>query len=152
MGLVELSCSQPGAVLAQSMVYFNDCKTNLLQSAYYVPSTAMLEPPITGSVNTNLGMRNYLNLYAVGDAQKTKVAFDLHRFTRSFLRGGTELLRSSAEEILLNGGADYDFPKDSYGIISVSSDTDGAGIFANVLRVRLLEGGIVDFVMPTALR
>jgi hypothetical protein len=124
----------------QGMTYFHDCKDNKLQTAYFSNGRSSSRSFQVGSLNTNLGMRNILSLVPLASNGNTN--FDV--IVNSGVNSSPSALGFGSFQVL-------GILANTYGSVSVSSPDENQ-VIAEVLRVRELEDGRMDFVISTEMK
>ena len=150
-GSVELVSSDPGALVAQSLVYYHDCTENKVQTAYVSQARIAGRDVQAGSINTFLGMEDQLRVVATSQT-RTAVTAELRTFDAgaALITAQLELSNYNTNSIQTNGGQ-FTVQADRYGALTLRASEPGK-FTAEVLRVRPAEGGRIDFAMPTVVQ
>jgi hypothetical protein len=155
VGSAEVSANQPGSIVAQSMFYYYDCKTNRVQSGFASALRTAQEQLQIGTYNTNLGMSNYLQVVSI-----TPNPFDLNvtfgwrspgaNDLQILSPGSVRIDPRESVRIGLNSGPFARSPN-TYGTVTLSSGLSRSYI-AEVIRVREDSSGRIDFISTTSVR
>ncbi len=150
-GSVEISASDPASLITQSSVYFHDtCGSNLLQSAYASPGRIAGQDVQAGSFNTNINMKNELNVIAT-EQSSTTATIEL-RSQGQLLSTVQNLLGGfNASAFDLNNASVFNTTQNQYGTITLRTPTIRRSVAEN-LRIRESSPGKIDFVMYTPLQ
>ncbi|HQH28015.1 MAG TPA: hypothetical protein PLP17_11510, partial [Oligoflexia bacterium] len=151
-GSVELNCSDRGALIAQSLVYYHDNQKNKVQTAYASQGRIAGRDVQAGSINTFLGMTDQVKLLSTTQGAVTVVA-ELRTFeanaqvktTTIRLNGLAAAAASTAT------GSALATPSDRYGALTIRAGQADV-IAAEVLRERITSEGVVDFAFPTVVQ
>ncbi len=145
-GSVSINSTQP--VIAQSLTYVHGSK-NELQTGFVSPSVLPGRADQAGSINTFLQMQN---VFAVAGTTNTAVnaTFDITSFGGSVTSGVLSLSSSGTNTLQISNNSTLNFPKDAYGALLFKTPSANQAI-SEVRRVRVIDG-VVDFVMPTAVK
>ncbi len=153
LGSAEIRSNQPGAFIAQSMTYYNDCAQNGVQTAFSLPGKVKGRKSQAGSVNTFLGMSNNLRLISTTTAASTASLSltpvgDVTRNANISLGGNDTSDLSAANNSLFN------INSDTYGILKVATPADGQAVGFVIRSRTTFDSGRrrLDFIMPTELR
>ena len=142
VGSAELRANRTSSLIAQSLVYFYDCQTNGLQTAYVSPGRIPLAGDLAGSVNTYLGMTNLLTVCRVKN--RPHMSLQMLAGNEVILQDPFPLGTEATAQINLNG---Y-LPANTYRLLSLRPGI-GHKTVAESLRLREVNGR-ADFAMPTA--
>lgn len=150
-GSVKLDSNLPGGLVAQSLVYYHDCSTNRVQTAYVIQARAAGQDIQVGSANSFLGMRNSLRMINA-KANEVVAAATVSPFGGGGALGPVQTTISSggSASVELNGeGSAFGFPSDAYGALQVQT-TVPSSVIPFVLRNRLNpdSSGRMDYVVP----
>ncbi len=142
-GVVYLSSTVPGALLANSLAYYHSSKTGLVQSAYGLAAKTAGSASQAGSVNTNLGMKNIVTLFSTG-AQSNSLFGSIKLSDGKTISVNYPLsgFGTLTETMVL--------PNNAYGALMINSNS-GASFGGLVMRIRIDASG-ADFVMPTVIQ
>ncbi len=154
LGLAEIRSSVPNALIAQSLVYYQDCDRNQMQTAYSTSAKVRnRETEATGTLNTFLNMESVFRAFSTrGSSVSTN--FTVSSFTGDSANDSLSLSAYNGDEIFISNNSTYNFPTSANGTIQMTTSTAG-DVFAQTLRVhRKVEAGRVrlDFIMPGLLR
>lgn len=151
-GMVSLEPETGAKIVSQSVVYYHDCKSNNLQSAYNVRGIAPSSiSPFVSSFNRFLGMENELFILNTSGSART---------VELTLRESGNTIHNSSSSIPLYGTSNQSLNEDTfgtspdtYGVIQVDTNTVTPVTGYN-LRVRKTgtDNKIIDFTMPVELR
>jgi hypothetical protein len=149
-GTVALQSSVPGALIAQSVVYYIDCKTKQSQTAYSSELRAPGEATQLGSVNTNLRMKNLLTVI---NTTAERVGVNAGIVLNGGARRTTAPLNATSLSASVTALSDQPFSlaPNSLGVTAVTVDR-GASVVSELLRMREDKNGGMDFVVATPLR
>jgi len=151
-GSVEVSSSDPGALITQSLVYFHDtCGSNSLQTAYASPGRIAGQDVQAGSFNTNIQMKNQLNIIGT-TAQATPVNVEVRADGQLLSQIVNSLGSLSTNALDLNNASIFGTRQNQYGTITLRTPSMPKRIVAENLRVRESVPGKIDFVMMTAIQ
>ena len=154
IGLAEITSSTVNSLIAQSLVYYQDCDRNQLQTAYVVQAKSEARSTsATGTLNTFLGMQSLFRAFSTS-ASSVSDSYDVTPFGSSTVSESLSLSAYAGEEIEISNNDTFSFPTDTYGTIQLDTDTAG-DVFGQTLRIRRkTEAGRtrLDFVMPGLLR
>ncbi len=149
VGSVEISGDAPGSLIAQSAVYFHDCQVNALQSSYASAARIPGQDVMAGSVNTFLGMTNFLSMIGTNGSTSD---FDITGMSFGEPLNPVSVQLSGRKTVVLNLNSEsaLDAKPNSYGTVIVRSPQAGQAV-AEIIRLREVNGR-VDFAMPTAVQ
>ena len=145
---VEISASEPGSLIVQSLIYYHDCEANTVQTAYSVPASIAGRDVQGGSYNTFLNQNNLLRVIGT--------AHDVSQYTLELnLPDG-----SINSQVLSIGGADtqslnlveslFGLTPNTVGTLVIRTQQAGQVVGVNV-RYREVNGK-ADFAIPTAIQ
>ncbi len=151
-GAAEVDGSEPGSLITQSLVYYHDCQANSLQTAYAVQARMVGQDIQQGGVNTFLGMEDQIYILS-GRSSTATIKATLTSFDPSSTGGTTTFtlppLASTLYAVPEIGA--LALPKERYGAVTLQGPSAN-GFMAGVLRIRVGEGGTVEYVMPTSIQ
>ncbi len=153
VGSVQVSSTNPTAVVAQSLVYIYECDSNAIQTAYMTRLSSPGKMTQVGTGNTFIQMDNSLRTVNATPVAST-VNFDITSFLGEMGTGSIALGANTVDVTDLSDNPAVGFPDDRYGILQTNSLLPGQTV-SEVLRTREVNiGGQVryDFVMPTPVR
>jgi hypothetical protein len=92
------------------------------------------------------------NVFTVAATTTSSVnaSFDVTSFGGSVISGNFPLSSSSTSSVQVSNNSTLNFPKDAYGALLFKTPSANQAI-SEVRRVRVIDG-VVDFVMPTAVK
>jgi len=149
VGSLQLSSSDPGALLSQSAVYYHDCQANTLQSSYATPGRIAGQDVQSGTFNTNLAMKNLLRVTSTTEATLS-YATTLRSFNGFLAEQTSQLTSLRTNSIDTSAASSFATPTDLYGTLTIRTDAPRKFV-AELLRLREVNGK-VDFAMPTAVQ
>ncbi len=149
-GSVAVVGDKADSLLVQSLIYYHDCKSNGVQTAYASVGKTPQGAVQIGSLNTNLDMTNILSLIPVD-----MVGFDTTIKINTFTTGERETTISSSEfavqEVSFEEGSALEMNPDVYGTVTVET-VEVDQVVAETLRIRERADGGIDFVIPTMVK
>jgi hypothetical protein len=151
VGSVSVLSSDQGALITQSLVYYHDCAENKVQTAYVSLGRLAGAAKQAGSINTFLGMKDELRVITTA-SQQIEVAAELRTFDSiSSPVSDVLTLQSLGTTFVESGSSVMSVTEDRYGALTLTTKEQGSFV-AEVLRVRELPDGRVDFAIPTAVQ
>lgn len=150
-GTVRLQGSASDSVIGESVVYYHDCRSNRLQTAYNVQADTPRSVPLSGSFNRFIGIENQL-FVAGGLGVPRSVELTL-RSGDSVVHDDTFSLSNFAATVLNLNDDSFGTTADTYGLIGLDA-ASGDQLFGYNLRLRRsgTNNAEVDFAMPIPLR
>lgn len=148
-GSAKISSDVAGSLVAQSVVYYHDCKDNKTQSAYVSQGRIGMDLRQSGTFNTFLGMKNLLTIINTSaDSFQTKVqahgSANANATIQNDITGQQTVSTNIGENETLNT------PANDYGTLSIETPA-GKKVVAENIRIRQINGKI-DFAMSTAIQ
>lgn len=147
-GTVSVAMNRPNSMLVQSVVYFHDCDSNNLQTAYNIPGSQPASPPFNGSFNRFLGMQNELVTFGTAGLSQ-QIDLGLRESGNSIFDSQFDLPALGSERRDLNT-RDFNTSPDTYGLIQLDSQSPYPFSAYNLRNRR--RGDVMDFVMPIPIR
>jgi len=148
-GSAKISGNQPGSLLAQSLIYFQDSAANNVQTAYASEGRIPGRDVVIGTYNTFLNIQNLVAFVATSSSSTT-ADLEVRRNglllsdTTQFLLPGENLQTNVSNSLLFNTTAD------SNGVLRVQTPEAMQVLVENV-RFREANGK-ADFAIPTAVQ
>ncbi|MCB0323395.1 MAG: hypothetical protein KDD69_07465 [Bdellovibrionales bacterium] len=151
VGVVRVSADTAESLIAQSVVYFHDCRRNLLQTAYNIQSNTPNDVPLIGSFNRFLAQENELRVYGVSGVNRT-VELSLNSNTET-ISTSTFPLSNFAVELFQLNDEQFATTEDTYGTIALDANYDDS-MMAYTLRLRKSGADTtkVNFAVPIEAR
>ncbi len=150
IGSVEIVGGAPGSFVVQSMVYVRACNENRVDTAYVSLGRVAGRQIQAGTVNTFLGMRNFLRTWSTSTAN-ISIDVNLKSFTNATFQTSHSLPAMGANNLLVNDAQGLNFPADQYGSAKLSGPAANR-FLGEIFRVRTeMRGGRprVDFVLTS---
>ena len=145
-----LVTSQDGGILAQSMVYYRDCKNHRLKTAYATQGYSESEKPewVT-SFNTFLEMNNIVRALSGGNLDRT-ISYRADSFSGKGFQGEVKIPNNGAVMIAIDtkSGGHIDYGNYGLSVVGAQSKKDMVG---HLLRIHKGNGEL-DFIMPIQFR
>ena len=151
-GMVSLEPVVGDKIVAQSVVYYHDCKSNVLQSAYNIAGkTPSSLSPFVSSFNRFLSMENELFILNASGTART-VGLTLRESGNTIHTSSFSIPFYGTTNKSLNAST-FGTSADTYGIIQVTSSVS-TPITGYNLRVRKTGTGnkTIDYSVPVELR
>ena len=149
-GSVRVTPSIPNSVIGQSMFYFRDPTNGSITAMYGSSLRQTFGDKIYGSYNLYLSMNNWMKLTNTRDTN-TEVTLTVYRTGASPNVRVIDLSANQGIDLGLHEFSNYGTKADSYGLIQIETPQSGA-VFSELLRLRSLPNGLIDFAAPTAVR
>ncbi len=146
-GHAVLTPNIPSSISAQSMYYFRKLATGQMASMYGIQSRRDESANLFGSYNLFLGMDNWLR---VTNPTSETVTINFLTGTNSDVHSA-DIPANGTIEIPLHQTEAYQTAVDSYGIVALVNSSAG-NILSELIRVKTLPDGDVDFAAPTEVR
>lgn len=146
---VELSANETAALLVQTLVYFNDCKTSKLQTAYASAGRIAGQDAQVGTFNSYLGIKSLLNIIN-GKVNNETLRVEVR--SNGALLGEQDQGISSLGNMQLdmNNSTLFNTQPNQYGTVIVRSVQPRTTV-GEVVRLRELKGE-ADFAMQTVVQ
>ena len=147
LGFAKVDSDVPNSLLVQTATYYNSCNSNALQTAYLLPAQTVLTPPLVGSYNLFLGMKNELAVISTG-AVNRNIELSLRSSGQQVFSGQDVLKPNEMLLYDLNNAQTFNTAVNTYGTIRL--DTLEIPSFVPFTIREKFSGTVVDFVLPTA--
>ncbi len=153
VGYVEVESGTPGALATQSMYYFRSATGSIL-GMYGSQSRTAQSVAVVGSYNLFLGMDNLLKVSNTG-SEDIDARVRVQNLDGSETNTTVTIKAKSTTEIALHETSTYGSIRDSYGVVTVETNSlnDSTKLIAELVRMRTSNiDGLLDFAAPTAVR
>ena len=148
-GLVSLISDTSESLIAQSMFYARNIVSGSIDAMYGTQARESLEKRINGSYNLFLGMKNILRL--ANTSNRTVEATVEVSSSEGVAVKQIKIPAHGFSEIQVSKQGFASAYDATYGLVSVSSTTQKA-LISDILRVRSLGLGELDFIAPSEMR
>jgi len=146
LGFAKVESDVPNSLIVQTATYYYSCNSNNLQTAYLLPAQTVLTPPLVGTYNLFLGMKNELAIISTG-AVNRDIELSLRSAGQQIFSGQDQLRPNELLVYDLNNADTFNTSADTYGTIRL--DTLEIPSFVPITIREKLSGTLVDFVLPT---
>ena len=151
-GSARIVSSVPNALLSEGSVYYQNCRSLNVETAYSVPAISSARDAQFGSFNRFLGMQNDMIVISATNSTVmptiTVRSDGIQLFSGGFTFGGFE-----TNTLDLNDNAMFHTQANTYGTVLLDAGVGNIGQFAAyMLRTRFNADGSIDFVNPTVFR
>ena len=147
---MRVQSNTPNALIVQSTAYNQNCRNDLIQTAYVLPAVSLVQSPLYGSFNRFLEMQNDMIVVNItGESRPLRI--DVAAEGQEINRVNDTLISQSTRLFDINDNSVFSTVPDTYGTLTLDS-LETTSFFAYLLRTRLNPNGTVDFVNPTQFR
>ena len=149
-GSVKIEGNSRDSIISQSLVYYQDCNANGLQTAYASTARISAGNAQLGTFNSFLNISNQLTVIsAVRDLLPTVLTTRYFSIENALVEDSQNRELQSLDTLAIDFSETFDIPDNRNGIILLDSG-EGRVVVEN-LRVRTVNGK-VDFAMPTVVQ